>query len=39
MSKEEREDLIKFCVMARADLEGVNIIDIRVDDFAKLSEE
>lgn len=39
MSKEEREGLIKFCVMARADLEGIDIIDIEVNDFAKLSDE
>lgn len=39
MKQEERNELIRFCVMARADLEGIDIIDIEVDDFARLSDD
>lgn len=39
MNQEEREGLMKFCVMATADLHGMEIQDVEVDKFAKMSDE
>jgi hypothetical protein len=39
MTNEQRRDLIKFCVLAMADLHGVEITDVEPDEFMNMSDE
>lgn len=38
-STNKRRDLIKFCVLAMAELDGVEITDVEPDEFMNMSDE
>jgi hypothetical protein len=39
MTDEQRRDLVKFCVLATADLNGVEIVDVEPDKFLNMSDD
>lgn len=39
MNAEERDGLIKFCMIARAEIEGIDVADIQADNFVQMSDE
>lgn len=39
MNPEERNGLVRFCIMARADIEGIDIVDIDPSEFNSMSDD
>jgi len=39
MNEKERNELVKFCIMAKAELEGIKCMDVDSDKFINMTDE